>query len=1019
MISVFNILGGLWRKMSGAVPAPVNAAIENSSKDKTPLAQNITDARTAVREADQSVDTSSRLRVVDGQINNVPKNSLASIGLADVYAVKKSSNGYEFELKNGLRVILYPDFSKPSFELTSQYHVGSKDDTIPGIAHLLEHMAFETPSGIFKKGDFNDLVEYNGGSSQGCTTVDSTSYTVALNKQYLNLAIEIAFAIMDRLDLDPNNPELEAELQKEISVVLAEMDWLNDNAGVQVANALLKQMYTDENGSHNYAKPGIGYKETVSKITLKLLKEFYKSKYKPNNCTLIFTGNFGSPKDLLKKLNDKFGSLKAGRKETISQPVPQHKTIPAPTKLKKEGKDKIMNMAFKVPNASHEDYPALQILSRLLALGADSHLYTRLVKDLHGDIPYLEASLGTRKDDSSFHLYAELGELTDFDKVEHHIGLVLNEIRKNGITEDELKRIKDIFIAAEIHSMDRDYNEPGSMLSQLTRLREQSAWDKIDDIERFLKVTSKDIQDVLDKYLLKWDEKKNRYVMRDHYKVTLDSQEILDQSQYEKKQAEKALKAAQSKAIETKKSEKKDVARFKALTDKICPEASYKPIDLKLEKYESGNCNVTIKKDHKLDLAYLQGRSFKQPLSQKEQYIGKLALTMLFAGGTHKRDKYEIADIFKRCGAAISFWLTKDGLNFQVCTTTKNKNNLQEISTLFKEYLNEPYFNARDFYDAQRGLKEALKKENTRAHIAGGIALNNKIYPEGHNYRTPDIMTRWKMIDEITYDDVINFYNKFFKDPNSKFEIAAVGKDWDKQSLENGFIQPLNNWLNSPAPKQIINKEAKKATENFRQKAKQIDLKELEKYSKFKNANQQALLLYGLNCKVPVTHEDFYPLSLAIDILGGSSLSSRLGSLARDQKGLVYDIGAYFRNSLKHEGPFVIESSCAMDKIDELRAVVDHALKGFPDNITDDELEMAKSSIIKSYEENGFSTMGDTVSELSYLGLMAGDQKKFVKNFPQMINSLTKEQVINAFKKHIDLSKVHKIIVDKEIRELT
>src|SRR5215813_10463080 len=195
----------------------------------------------------------------------------------------------EYELTNGLRVLLYPDASQSKVTVNLTVLVGSRNEGYgeTGMAHLLEHMVFKGTPRHPKVA--KDLQEH-GAQFNGSTSSDRVNYfeTLAAADENLEFAIDLE---ADRL---VNSYIKKEDLDSEMTVVRNEFErGENSPAGV-----LSKRIAAAAYNWHNYGKPTIGNRSDIERVPVENLRAFYKKFYQPDNIVLIVAGKFDESKTL-------------------------------------------------------------------------------------------------------------------------------------------------------------------------------------------------------------------------------------------------------------------------------------------------------------------------------------------------------------------------------------------------------------------------------------------------------------------------------------------------------------------------------------------------------------------------------------------------------------------------------------------------------------------------------------------------------------------------------------------------
>src|SRR3954466_8767940 len=196
----------------------------------------------------------------------------------------------QFDLPNGLHVILHEDHTVPLVSLNLWYHVGSAREKTgrTGFAHLFEHLMF-MGSKHAKYGDFDQLLEAAGGTNNASTTEDRTNYYIDVPSNALDLAL---FLESDRMGylLDAMSPKT---VDSQRDVVKNERRESYENAPYGMAPIEIAQLLYPE--GHPYRWPTIGYMERLTAASYEDVVEFFKRYYQPSNASLVLAGDVQSP----------------------------------------------------------------------------------------------------------------------------------------------------------------------------------------------------------------------------------------------------------------------------------------------------------------------------------------------------------------------------------------------------------------------------------------------------------------------------------------------------------------------------------------------------------------------------------------------------------------------------------------------------------------------------------------------------------------------------------------------------
>ncbi len=279
----------------------------------------------------------------------------------------------EYDLDNGLHVILHEDHSTPIVAVSVMYHVGSKneDPNRTGFAHFFEHLLFEGSENI-ARGEFDKYIQNAGGTNNANTWYDRTFYYEILPSNYLALGLWLESERM----LHAKVEEVGIETQRE--VVKEERRQRIDN---QPYGSVLEESFKRAYKVHPYRWPVIGSMEHLNAATEEDYVNFYKTFYVPNNAVLSIAGDIDIEET--KKLVEKyFGSIPRGTRD-----IPRPTVVEPP--LEGEIRDTVYDniqlpaviQTYRIPALGTPDFYAVDMLSTLLADGESSRLNKALVDE--------------------------------------------------------------------------------------------------------------------------------------------------------------------------------------------------------------------------------------------------------------------------------------------------------------------------------------------------------------------------------------------------------------------------------------------------------------------------------------------------------------------------------------------------------------------------------------------------------------------------------------------------------------
>ena len=277
---------------------------------------------------------------------------------------------FETTLDNGLTVLLVEEPKAPVVTIHVWYKVGSRNEQIgkTGISHMLEHMMFKGTPTIGPK-QFSLIVQRNGGQDNAHTTSDYTAYYEDFAADRVLLGLELEADRMAHLLLD------EKEFLPERQVVIEERRLRIED---QPANVLGEVMRATAFLAHPYRWPVIGWPSDIEGYTRDDLVQYFRTFYAPNNATLIVAGDIKKD-DLLPKIQALFGKIPRGPAQpkviTVEPPQRGERRV----YVKKDAELPLLFGVYHVPNLTHPDSFALDVLAYILGGGQSARLHQQVV----------------------------------------------------------------------------------------------------------------------------------------------------------------------------------------------------------------------------------------------------------------------------------------------------------------------------------------------------------------------------------------------------------------------------------------------------------------------------------------------------------------------------------------------------------------------------------------------------------------------------------------------------------------
>jgi len=356
---------------------------------------------------------------------------------------------FERTLANGLKVIVKEDHRAPVVVQQIWYKAGSMDERtgVTGIAHVLEHMMFKGTKTV-PMGEFSKRIAAAGGRENAFTSNDYTAYFQQLHKSKLPLAMQLESDRMRNLNL------VAAEFAKEIKVVMEERRMrTDDDPHALLQEKMMSAIYQE----HPYQHPIIGWMSDLEALTVGDAKAWYERWYAPNNATLVIAGDVKA--DEVFALAQRF----YGPIPKRVQPLRRKFTEPAQVGVKRmvvkaPAELPVVVMSFHTPtiNDPAQDWKpyALEILAGVLDGSESARLNKHLVREqqiLSGvGAGYDSASRGP----SLFTLEATPSDGKTVLDAESALRQEIAALIKDGVSADELQRVKAQVLAGEVYKRD-------------------------------------------------------------------------------------------------------------------------------------------------------------------------------------------------------------------------------------------------------------------------------------------------------------------------------------------------------------------------------------------------------------------------------------------------------------------------------------------------------------------------------------------------------------------------------------
>lgn len=860
----------------------------------------------------------------------------------------------EYELKNGLRVLLMPDASQTNIAVNIVYKVGSRHEGYgeSGMAHLLEHMLFKQCK---KFVDIKKAIAEKGAQANGTTWYDRTNYYEILSASDENLR----WAIDMEADRMINSKILPEELKKEFSVVRNEFE-IGENYPSGVLNErILSSMFL----WHNYGKSTIGSKEDIERVKAENLKVFYKKYYQPDNAVLCISGKFDEKK-ALEYVQQYFGPIP--RPTRVLQPT---YTVEPPQDgernvvLSRTGDIQYIGMAYHTPSVADKDYMANYTLVEILTNDPSGILYKKLVETK------LATNVGgyamTLHDPGFSYFSCEVPKEKSLDSAKQVMFSTADAIGSMDFTQEDLDRARNTIMKGfeNLASRTNDLN------IALTEYIGAGDWRLLFlSRDRLEKLTVADIKAAAMKYYKPSNRTAGVFIPQ----ATTPDRTVVSETP----DIAKLLQGYKGKEVAAQK------ANFDNTMPNIKKNTEYGTL-------ANGGKYALLEKPTKGDKITA---TMTLRYGNEQSLMNKSTAAHILAGmlktGTTTRSKKEIKDELDKIKTSIGFSGSAEGLTININT---DKQNLAAALVLLEDLLKNPKFDAAEFdkvvLETKAGIESGKSDPQTRAGEKLGKMTSN--YPAGHPLYVSDADEDLADLAKLKLDDVKKFYSDFY---GANHSVSVFVGELDKTVIKN-FLQNVFGKWNSKQPFKEIEKKY------FATKATTESINTPDKTN--------AMLLGAINLDISRKSPDYPALIMANDMLGGGAfLNSRVALRLRENEGMSYGAGSFINIDHKYNtgswGLYAFFNPIYKGRLDSaLRNEVDKAIKG---GFTADELAKAK----KSLEEQNRTMLGSNENLAGILKsyiLTDRDLDEFTK-LQDKISALTLDAVNAALRKHFNTGKL-------------
>ncbi|HJX66209.1 MAG TPA: pitrilysin family protein [Polyangia bacterium] len=846
----------------------------------------------------------------------------------------------EYHLPNGLRVLLFPDPTKPTVLVNVTYLVGSRVEGYgeTGMAHLLEHMLFKgTPS----RPEIWKLLQSKGANFNGSTWWDRTNYFEELPASQESLE----FALALEADRMIHSKIAAEDLAKEFSVVRNEFEMGENNP----ANVLEDKMMATAFQWHNYGKSTIGSRSDIERVPVGSLRAFYRKYYQPDNAILIIAGKF-DPAQALQLVSRHFGPIP--RPTRILQPTWTVEPVQDGERqvtLRRTGDVALVSLVYHGVAGADPDRMTEDAIADILTNKPSGRLYKALVgKGLASEV---SGNVYPMAEPGVIMLSAKVSAGVVPEKVRDIMTRIVEGLAGSKVTKEEVERWR----AGWMKDFDLGLTETARTGVVLSEYAAMGDWRLLFLArDRVKAVAALDVERVARAYL----KQSNRTLGLFWPDKTPDRAPLAqspDVAALIKDYKGSATVAEGEAFLATVENVEKRTTRTD-LADGL-------KLALLPKKTKGGSVRLVLTV------------RFGSEQDVKGKTTAAAVLPSMLMRGTKKHSFQQIKDQLDQLRAEADFGgghSLSGTVNVSQMRAKTTRENLPAVLDLLGEILREPAFAKSELESLRKEMLARLEEQLQDPRANGQVALMQKLFPFAKDdvRYVPSVKESIERVRKLQAPELARMHKALWG--MSAAQLAVVG-DFDPATVKAQLEKNLGAWQ-SPSPYRriaLVYRANAPADETI-------------------NTPDKEMAFVIMGSTLPVRDDDpAYPALTMLNYVLGGSPTSRLVDRLRQKEGLSYGAGSrIFAHPIDVSGHFLAWAICAPQNMDKsLAAMQEEIRKLVKDGIGEKDLDEAK----KSYAKNWDSRMADdefVSSELAQ-GLFLGRTFAYWRDLNDKIQKLT------------------------------
>lgn len=886
-------------------------------------------------------------------------------------STSKASPTQVTTLPNGLTILTRELHGAPIATFWVWYGVGARNETpgVTGISHWVEHMLFKaTPK--LGAGEIFRLVNKNGGTLNGFTSLDYTAYYETLPADRLDLAIGIEADRMVNARFDPD------EVASERTVIISEKQGGENYPTTHLRETTVGAAFR----IHPYRQGVIGYLSDLEAITRDDLYNHYRTFYAPNNATVVAVGDFRTA-EVVAKIEAAFGGIARGGTIPTVRSVEPAQEGERRVIVRRPGPLPHFLTAYHAPAVGSPDVFPLMVLDAILSgagamgmsgggasLGRSSRLYRALVETELASSA--SSGFGLMRDPYLFSLSAGLRPGVAIEEVERVAFAAIDRLRDELPSDEEMARaLKGL--RAQFAYASEGVTSIAYWLGSLGTIHTHTLYDEF--LDRLAAVTAADVQGVARRYLAPENRTTGHFLPTGEggggavgasataALWTPSERRWLDTPPQESAQANLDTTDGVRDMV--------TLAAAGGASGTIAFSRQVLPNDIVILGSERPESPAVVLR------ARLRAGALQDPKGQEG--LARLTAIML-QRGTARHSFAELNELTDALGASISADSGRMTIDLRLRCLVED---FPRLTALLAEVIRQPTFPATELEKVRGQTLTGIMQGDQDTRTLAERGLRTLAYPAGHPYARATIGTR-ESVGAIGRAEIVAFHAQHYRPDVLSFSVVggvpfaeavatierAFG-DWAAEGLLPALTIP-------PAPLPVSGQ---------RQDATLA-------------GKAQSDITLG-HPAIPRSDPDYYALELANLILGRFGLGGRLGKSVRETQGLAYSVGSSLEGGMG-PGAWAARAGVAPGNVEQaIASILAEVERIRQEPVGEDELADAQDYLTGSLplgleSQDGVAQIALDI-ELYGLGL------DYLDRYPALIRALTREQLQEAARRHL------------------